>query len=130
MAAEVLDVVAWDVGGNPQSFNRSDIMKAIQTFALVVISATFATASFARGGGMGGGMGGGQGSMAGQPSQQQYRQSAPTRDASGQTGALGTQTRTQTRDPASSTTDQPIQQRDRIHVPGTGTTTAVPATVN
>lgn len=99
-------------------------MKTLNTLAVVLVSATVATAAFAKG--PGGGMGGG--SMAGQQSQNQYKHQS--RNQTDQGSGQGTQSRTQTRDPASNSTGQPIQQRDRIHTPGTGITSTVPVTAN
>lgn len=95
-------------------------MNALKTMAVVLVSSVFATAAFAKGPGGGGmgGMGGGQGSMGGQ--------SAGAGQGSGgqrMGGGQGDQLRTQTRDPASNPTGTPIQDRDRIHTPGTGLTT-------
>jgi hypothetical protein len=99
-------------------------MNSLKTLAVVLISATVATAAFAKG--PGGGQGGGQGRMG-------SGQSASGQQSGQGTGAgQGTQTRTQTRDPAANPTGQPIQtrDRDRIHTPGTGITTAPTATSN
>ncbi len=97
-------------------------MSTLKLFAVVLISATVATAAFAKGPG---------GSAAGNSNTGHGRvaaQSASGTPAAGAGGgaAQGTQTRSQTRDPASNPTGSPIQARDRIHTPGTGLTTAPP----
>lgn len=94
--------------------NKEIVMKKLNMLAIALLSATVATAALAKG--PGGGMGAGQGRMGGQASAGTQQQ--------GQGGGAGqgTQTRTQTRDPASNPTGQPIQSRDRLHTPGTGTT--------
>jgi hypothetical protein len=100
-------------------------MNALKTMAVVLISGVFATAAFAKGpsggggggGGMGG-MGGGQGGMGGQSAS-----AGQGGGGQGMSGGQGDQLRTQTRDPASNPTGTPIQDRDRIHTPGTGLTT-------
>lgn len=85
-------------------------MKTLNIFAVALVSATVATAAFAKG--PGSGMGGGQGQMTGTGQKQGQGQG------------------TQKRDPASNPTGQPAQQRDRIHTPGTGMATVPSLTTN
>jgi hypothetical protein len=103
----VVVVVAWVVVGNPHYIPLEHIMKTLSTITILLVSASLAGSAFARG--PGSGMGSGQGQMAG--SGQKYGQ--------GNSQSQGTQMRKQTRDSASTPTGQPIQQRDRIHTPGT-----------
>ena len=91
-------------------------MKTVSKIAILLVSATLAGSVVARG--PGGGVGGGQGQMAG--SGQKY----------GQGSSQGQGIRAQTRDPAANPTGQPLQQRARIHTPGTGTPVVPAPTTN
>lgn len=126
-------MAAWGVAGDFFDLPLERNMKTMSKITILLVSATLAGSAFARGpgGGMGGGMGAGMGMSSGTTAQSQNQYRHQYRNANGDAAAQGQgmQTRTQTRDPASNPTGQPIQQRERIHTPGTGLTAPVaPAT--
>jgi len=116
----VVVVVAWGAVGNPLYIPLEHNMKTFSKITILLISATLAGSVFARGpgGGGGGGVGGGGGMSSGSGSQNQHKYQYGKQG--GQGAGQSTQTRAQTRDPAGNPTGQPIQQRVRIHSPGTG----------
>lgn len=97
-------------------------MNTLKLLAVAVVSATLATAVYAKGP-----AGNGTGNAYSRQGRNATQSAGRAPAAAATAGAAhGTQARSQTRDPAANTTGTPIQSRDRIHTPGTGLATPTP----